>query len=318
MQIQILDLDGSLLLEDELRARHEPSILRFADWGPHIRMACSFGRFRRFEQALSAMLAATHDAGRAITLCGSGDFHHVSLALVRRLHTPINLLVVDNHPDWMRGVPFLHCGTWLYHAARLPHVARVFHLGGNVDFDNYYRWMAPWPLLRSGKIAVFPAIRQLRRGRWSEVPNEPLRRTRATPLSARRLEALLTPLRQELRSRPLYISLDKDVMVEKEAVVNWDSGFLTLAEVGDALEVFIRESAGNFAGMDIVGDWSPVKLRGFLRHVTHFTEHPALKIDPEEAGKRNQQTNLGLLKVIQRAVQSARRQDAGSSGLKAS
>src|SRR5205823_6657374 len=111
----------------------------------------------------------------AITFCGSGDFHHVSLALVRRLAGPFNLLVVDNHPDWMRGIPLLHCGTWLYHAARLPQLRRVFHAGGDVDFDNYYRWLAPWPLLRADKVRVFPARRPFRRGPWARVANEPLR-----------------------------------------------------------------------------------------------------------------------------------------------
>src|SRR5205823_5696000 len=164
----------------------------------------------------------------ALTFCGSGDFHHVSLALVRRLTTPFNLLVLDNHPDWMRGVPFLHCGTWLYHAARLPQVRRIFHVGGDVDFDNYYRWMAPWDLIESGKIVVFPAVRRYRRGRWARVEAAPLRCDAAMPFPTERVEELLTPYRRELRAWPLYVSLDKDVMVSDDAAVNWDSGHLTL------------------------------------------------------------------------------------------
>src|SRR5205085_5166162 len=142
--------------------------------GPRIRLGCSFGRFRLFERALAATLADEEDVGPALTFYGSGDFHHVSLALLRRLPGPCNLLVLDNHPDWMRGVPFLHCGTWLYHAARLPHVERVFHVGGNVDFDNYYQCMAPWPLLISGKISVYPGVRRFHRGRWKNIPTEPI------------------------------------------------------------------------------------------------------------------------------------------------
>src|SRR5205823_13090626 len=163
MHLRILDLDGSLALQGEFVGRCRPSIFAVREWGPSIRLACSFARFRRFEQDLAALFPRTNETQPALTFYGSGDFHHVSLALVRRLSAPINLLVLDNHPDWMRGVPFLHCGTWLNHAARLPGVGRIFHVGGDVDFDNYYQWMAPWRLLRSGKFIVFPAIRSFRR-----------------------------------------------------------------------------------------------------------------------------------------------------------
>src|SRR5262249_9849025 len=147
-----------------------------------------------------------------VTLYGSGDFHHVSLALLRRLRQPVNLLVLDNHPDWMRGVPFLHCGTWLYHAARLPQVVRIFHVGGDVDFDNYYRPMAPWQMLQSGKITVIPARRRFSRGGWASIPHEPLRRETAPVASEQWLEGLIEPFRVDLAARPLYVSVDKDVL----------------------------------------------------------------------------------------------------------
>src|SRR5262249_29802108 len=140
-----------------------------------IRLGCRFGNFRRFEMALAERCGEDHDSLPHMTFYGSGDFHHVSLALLRRLETPFNLLVLDNHPDWMRALPFLHCGTWLHHAARLPQVRRIFHVGGEVDFDNAYRWLAPWKLLQTEKIVVFPAVRRFQRGRWARVLNKPLR-----------------------------------------------------------------------------------------------------------------------------------------------
>src|SRR5262249_4442998 len=141
MHFRILDLDGSVAQQRNLLNRYRPEVVQAHEWGPKIRLGCRFGRFRRFEQDLASQAGGAEDIPGLVTLCGSGDFHHVSLALLRRLPGPFNLLVLDNHPDWMRGVPFLHCGTWVYHAARLPQVRRVFHVGGDVDFDNYYRWM---------------------------------------------------------------------------------------------------------------------------------------------------------------------------------
>src|SRR5262249_35799045 len=151
-----------------------------------------------------------------------------SLALVKRQPRPINLLVLDNHPDWMRRVPFLHCGTWLHHAARLPRVRRVFHVGGEVDFDNSWRWLAPWSLLRSGKMVVLPAVRRFRGGAWAQVTHTPLRPHPETPVDHERLTELLAPFREELARHPLYISLDKDVLRREEVAVNWDSGKLEL------------------------------------------------------------------------------------------
>lgn len=305
MDLRILDLDGSVSLQPELVARGPARIFAAREWGPSIRLACGFARFRRFEQRLADLFPSVNEAPPAITCYGSGDFHHVSLALIRRLKTPINLLVLDKHPDWMRGVPFLHCGTWLYHAARLPGVKRIFHVGGDVDFDNYYQGMAPWQLLRSGKIVVLPGIRRFQRGAWSAVPNEPIRPRREAPVCRGRIEQLLHPFRTELASRPLYISLDKDVMWVEESVVNWDSGYLTLAEVRDLLQGFVGAARGNLAGLDITGDWSPVRVRGWLRHFMHWTEHPALAVDATTAARRNAQTNLALLDTIRTALLEA-------------
>ncbi|HLJ94193.1 MAG TPA: hypothetical protein VKU02_13480 [Gemmataceae bacterium] len=306
MQLRILDLDGSLAQQTGWVERYQPSISAARDWGPAIRLACSFKRFRRFEQKLATLLPAANGQAPALTFYGSGDFHHVSLALVRRLTVPVNLLVFDNHPDWMRGVPLLHCGTWLYHAACLPMVHRIFHVGGDVDFDNFYRWMAPWQMLRSGKIVVFPGRRRFLRGAWSAVSNEPVRPEEGTPIRSGRAEELLDRYRTELARRPLYISLDKDVLVEQESVVNWDSGHLTLAEVNTILHAFLAAANANLAGIDVTGDWSTVQVHGALRQVLHTTEHPAHVIDPNRARLRNQQTNIELVDMVQAALAASR------------
>ena len=298
MDIRILDLDGSLLCQRELLRQYQPRIFSARGWAPSIRMACSFRRYRRFERGLATLLGGSRDNTPSLTFIGSGDFHHVSLAFLRRRPSPCNLLIIDNHPDWMRGVPFMHCGTWVYHAARLPFVQRIFHVGGDVDFDNYYQWMAPWRLLRSGRIKVFPGVRQFTRSAWSAVANEPVRPSPDTPATAERVSQLLRPYHDELARLPLYISLDKDVMLARDAAVNWDSGHLTLADVQAILSAFLRLSNGQLSGMDVVGDWSPVRLRGWLRRLMHWTEHPALTIVPDYATRLNAQANLALLACL--------------------
>lgn len=307
MHVRILDLDGGVLPQNELRNRTNAEVVGLEDWGPRIRLACDFIRYAGFEQELQRRLGAANAASPRLTFYGSGDFHHVSLALVRRLRGPFNLLVVDNHPDWMRHVPFLHCGTWLYHAARLPQVNRVFHVGGDVDFDNFYRVLAPWKMLRRNKIVVMPATRQYRVGRWARVPNTPVRDHPQAPLRPPVLRDLLIPHREELARMPLYISLDKDVMVPADAIVNWDSGHLGLGEVQDVLSAFLEAARGNLLGMDVLGEWSPVRVEGLFRWAFHMTMHPPLQVDPAEANRVNERANLALLEMVGGCVKPARR-----------
>jgi hypothetical protein len=310
VDVRILDLDGSLSAQSGLR-RYTPRTVPVPEWGPRLRLACRFGPFRRFEGELARVLGSATDDAPAVTLVGSGDFHHVSLALVRRQPRPFNLLVVDNHPDWMCGVPFLHCGTWLRHAAALPLVRHVFHIGGDVDFDNGFRWLAPWRDLRAGRVAVLPARRRFRGRRWGGVAHEPLRPWSTARLTAGRLDALLLPFRDELARRPLYLSLDKDVMAAADAVVNWDSGHLEFAEVRAVVEGFARAAGGRLAGADVVGDWSPVRVDGWFRRLFHLTEHPPLSVDPDQARQVNERTNLALLDVLRPFVTPRRPQPAG-------
>ncbi len=296
MNLRILDLDGSIADQALVAAGTARVALRH--WGPRLRLACGFRRFRAFERDLADRLGTESDASPTMFLCGSGDFHHVSLALVRRQTRPFNLLVLDKHPDWMRGVPLLHCGTWLYHAARLPLVRHIYHVGGEVDFENAYRWMAPWDLLRSRRITVFPARRRYARGPWKRIAHEPLRLETDSAVAAERVADLLRPLRQELARHPLYVSLDKDVLRADEAVVNWDSGHLTWDDVRTVLAAFLAASDGRLTGLDTVGDWSPVRVQGILRRGLHWTEHPRSRVDPVEAAARNQRINLALIDTL--------------------
>jgi len=297
MAVRILDLDGGLVAQKGLR-EYRPRVVPLQSWGPRIRLACSWGRFASFEADLARELGSAHDLEPTLTLYGSGDFHHVSLAMVRRLEGPFNLLMLDKHPDWMRGLPFLHCGNWLGEALRLPNLQKVFHLGGELDFDNLFSWLAPWRELRSGRVVVLPAVRRFRGRAWQRVPHEPLRNHPVLAVEAARIEEVLAPHRDDLARWPLYITLDKDVMTARDAVVNWDSGLLHLEEVETILRVVRDLVGGSLLGMDIVGDWSPVQVQGWFRNWWHLTEHPLLNVDPVVACRRNEAVNLSLLSCI--------------------
>jgi hypothetical protein len=298
MRTRVIDLDGSITAQDRVLRMFEPEVYDLRRWGPRLRMACRWKRFYRFERRLDRELGERDYRDPCITLLGSGDFHHLTYALLRRLRQPFNLLVIDKHPDWLRGVPMAHCGAWLHHAAELPNVRRIFHLGGDHGFENAWRMLAPTKLLRSGKIVALPAVRRFHTGYWRDLPHQPLRPHFDRTVDRDRLEELLCPYLEELDRLPLYISLDKDVMWMPESVVNWDSGHLDLMEVQEILQFFLKAASNELIGMDIVGDWSRVQTQGVMRRFLHRLAHPRLRVDAEQARLCNERTNLMLLRFL--------------------
>jgi hypothetical protein len=293
LRIQVLDLDGSLSSQADLFAVAPAEWVPARDWGPRIRLACPFGAFARFRGWLGD---AMPDRSPGVTFYGSGDFHHVTLALLDRIREPFNLLVLDKHPDWMRGLPFLHCGTWLRHALTMPNLRRAFLCGGETDFDNAYRWLAPWPEIASGRVVVFPARRRFAGPGWARLRLQPFISEGIPPAVI--LQAALQPYLDELRRVPLYVSIDKDVLISQDAAVNWDSGLLRLKDALTALEVFLAAAEGRLAGADVLGDWSPVRLGHWLNRLCARLDHPNPRIDPADAAVRNRKANDALLRAL--------------------
>jgi hypothetical protein len=287
--LRVLDLDGSVPPQGCLRDDQLAPAIDLRTWGPRVRMACGLRTYRAFADEISTRLG---DRPKLV-LFGSGDFHHVTLTLLDRLREPFHLLVLDKHPDWVRGVPFLHCGTWLARALRLPTLGRVFHVGGDLDFDNHYAPFAPWRELHSGRVRVFPARRRFRGFGWGRVPHDCLIADRE-PL-ADRLDRLLEPDRRDLAAQPLYVTIDKDVLTADDAAVNWDSGYLSLDQLFTVLDAFARAAGGRFAGADLLGDWSPVRMSGWQRRILDLTEHPPLDVRPAEATECNRRTNRAII-----------------------
>ena len=293
MRMQVLNLDGGVLGQDQFMEAHRPEVVDLRTWGPKLRMGCSFRAFREFERDLARMLPRDNDAP-TLNFIGSGDFHHVSLALTRRLREPAVLLILDHHPDWMVGVPFLHCGTWVQHALKSTCVERIIHLGGETDFDNAFRWMAPRRAILDGRITVVPGRREFQRGFWSGIPQERLTDPVDHRLTDRRLAKLVDMLLPLVANRAVYVSLDKDVLRPEEAAVNWDSGVMRLTDAMRILAALEEQCEARIVGMDIVGDWSPVKMSGLFRRGLHWLEHEPDAMDTDRARKINEETNSCL------------------------
>ena len=207
----VLDFDASA------RALPGAGVLALAQWQQRIRFGCS----------LRAMVALRHELVMRMppdpgpVFIGSGDFHHVSLLLVERLaaHGPLDVVVLDNHPDNMRYPWGIHCGSWVSHVARLPFV-RHAQVMGITSPDVSLRHALEnrlLPLWR-GKLAYWCLGLDVR---WAR-PLGLGAAIRSFGSTRAMLDAFAE--QQAVACAAAYLSIDKDVLSAQVARTNWDQG----------------------------------------------------------------------------------------------
>ncbi|MGG1876748.1 arginase family protein [Paenibacillus cisolokensis] len=162
-------------------------------------------------------LAARKTSG--ITYIGSGNYHYVSYALLSEIDRPFTLVLFDNHTDAKRSdqLPgMLTCGSWVAEA------------------------MAHLPLLR--QVA------------WVGVHSDPFPASSGTRSRTVLLPELKHPeqLLSAVGTNDIYISIDKDVLDEADAVTNWDHGKMRLKQLIVALHTLIMSK--NVVGIDVCGE----------------------------------------------------------------
>jgi len=123
----ILDFDASVppLSVDEVR-------IPVNDWQEAIRFGCTLRTYAALASHLDGLIPPEHGC----VFTGSGDYHHLSLYLLRRLARrkalapgSLDVVVCDNHPDNMRYPFGLHCGSWVRHAAALACIRHIHVIG---------------------------------------------------------------------------------------------------------------------------------------------------------------------------------------------
>ena len=279
----VLDIDGSVgPLPGGL-------VLPLAEWQEAIRFGCSLATMRRFRALLDAQLPVRH--GTVFT--GSGDFHHLSWPLIARLApaTPIQVVVLDNHPDNMRFPFGVHCGSCVRRVAALAFVEHVHVLGiTSQDIGAGHAWENYlMPLLR-GKLTY-----------WSMGVDTGWARRLGIARAFRGFDtpdALVDGFVEQQRTQrlPSYLTIDKDAFAPEVARTNWDQGRLLLPH---ALALIDSLRQG-LAGSDINGEVSHYRYETWWkRKLSAMDEQP--EIDTARlAGWQAQQhaLNLQLLDAI--------------------
>jgi len=180
---------------------------------PSTNLFCTREALAEIRRRLSARKAS------GITYIGSGNYHYVSYAFLSEIERPFSLVLFDNHTDAKRSdqLPgLLTCGSWVAEAiARLPLLQQVVWVGVQAD---------PLPEdsdLRS-KMLLLPDL------------ENPAR------------------LLSRIAADDIYISIDKDVLDEADAVTDWDQGKMRLKRLIWALHALV--GGKNVLGLDVCGE----------------------------------------------------------------
>jgi arginase family enzyme len=258
----LLHLDEALMAQHRLRQAVVAGggrLLDYRDLGPQLRLWSRPRQLDRLRRRLAAALPPAF--GPMLVISGSGDFHHITQLLLERAleaaAQPVTLIHFDNHPDWVRFRPGVHCGSWVTGAARLPDVARVITVGVcSDDVDTPDRRVADLDIVEDGLLEIYPyrapqGAATLRVGGQEWPAIEALGEAAFADLLATRIP-----------TEAVYVTVDKDVLRTEEAGTNWDQGQTSVA----CLKSLIGQvcEGRRLIGADIVGDWSRAVYGGSI------------------------------------------------------
>jgi arginase family enzyme len=300
--VRLLDLDGSVAGQERLRAYlgDRLQVVDLRALGPSVRYLATRGAMRRLAAALDP---AERDR---LTFTGSGDFHHVTAALLRQFTEPLSLVVFDTHPDWDRTSPWPCCGSWVLETLKQPNVRKVVIVGlGRVDLEGWHINVGRIDALRSERVAFYPYDCNVSRAfgrrtgrvhcasfaprgigseiRWHRVVDHPW-------------ESLIGDIITRLPTNRVYLSVDKDCLDDEAARTNWEAGRLGLTQLLQGIRQLAREK--EIVGADITGEYSPVAIRSPWFRALSAWDHPAQPTPAAEELQRNEGTNLALLSAL--------------------
>ena len=191
--------------------------------------------------AAEAIRAAVRDLPLdALHWNDTGDYHYLTRFWLEKASaecgdSPFAMILFDHHPDMQEPAfgSVLSCGGWARDAfTGIPNLSQVLLVGINPDLE-----LEILDLVFDGVLAV---------------TSEDLRHT-GDGLSQDVLEmfSLLEP------QIPVYISVDKDVLMPDFARTDWDQGRMSLAQLETAV---LRATAGHrLLGADVCGGLTRAK-----------------------------------------------------------
>ncbi|CAH1660625.1 arginase family protein [Chelatococcus asaccharovorans] len=305
MRLRVIDLDGSLPRQEPLRRHIEAGNSTCIDavgLAAQLRIVASRSALRSL---VDRFKSAAGGEGTTVTFYGSGDFHHLTAALVATLDEPLTIVHFDNHPDWVRFPATTNCGAWVNRALELPHVHKVVTIGPcSADLVRPEWQFANLDAVRDGRIALYPWRHPPSRV-WGRYGRTRCYRQEGGYLRWRNLadedwSDFLHELVETIPTRAVWLTIDKDVLGHGEAVTNWDQGELTLNHLVTAIERLAAERC--IIGGDVCGDWSKPRFSDPFRAALAYFDHPPRLRPKMEDLHVNAQTNAALIDCFTRVL----------------
>ena len=310
MQLCLLHLDDALTSQASFLDACQQKNARNLDVfhiGSDIRLWGKDAWLNKLSDALDGFLEINN---KNLYFMGSGDFHHVSALLLEKTLNvqpeTVTLIHFDNHPDWVKEVGGMHCGSWVNRAAAHPSVKKILTVGVTSDDLNLPELKgASLNLLRDGKLELFPFAHAPSRVR-GEYGNgaghtQQGRYLHWNTIAEQGDEAFLQFFLTRIPTKNVYITIDKDVLTTDDAKTNWDQGAMRMNQ----LLTIIRAIGARheIIGADVTGDYSPSRFTGsvwtrLMKHGEILLDQPLRKPAMDEAIRVNSAGNLALLETL--------------------
>lgn len=301
-RVRILDIDGSVAQQQLFLSQLAPmaQVIDLCHLAAQLRFMCT----RRARQQFESYLRLTERD--QLTFYGSGDFHHLSAALVAQWQTPLSLVVFDGHPDWDITAPWHCCGCWINEVLAQPNVHKVVVIGlGRTDLHGWHILRGNLKALYQQKLELFPTSWQQSKalfGPSAALPGVSMTRRglrttiRWQTVAECGLPQIMRAVIERLPTRDVYLSLDKDCLTSDFALTNWETGALTLPALCGAIRELAR--AKDIVGADVTGEWSQGPISNWLFRLLSNADHPPPTAPRATALKLNEQTNLKLYHAL--------------------
>lgn len=302
--LNILDLDHSLTSQPCIAQRladGRATRMELLALGPKLRLWSTERNYQRFTKCLQQRPKnPTHRP--EIFFIGSGDYHHLTPALLADLPEPVTLIHFDNHPDWVRFAPRRHCGSWVNRALKLPNIRRIITLGPcSDDLQNPQFKGGNLGALQRGDLQLFPWQHEPTKV-WGRIgdgagheQHENLLHWRN--LSDRDWPTFVTTLIQDLPTDAIWITIDKDVLASEDAATNWDQGGMRLTHLLHAIRALAASK--RVLGIDICGEFAKAPHSNLLKRWEAKSDQPPPERWSEADLLRNSTTNEALISLFE-------------------
>ena len=151
----------------------------------------------------------------SIHFLDSGNYHHLSKLYLSKINTEFNLVVYDNHTDMQFSAfgNILSCGSWIADSYEsLVNLNKIYLIGVSKDY------IKDCVFINDERIVFADSICEM----------------------------------TDISNLPIYVSVDKDVLSNKEFISDWDQGIMTLDKLMNELSHLVDNC--ELLGADICGE----------------------------------------------------------------